>query len=75
MKKIVVGSVLALLATAGAVYAYRTVQANANRGDRPFTFVCPMTGKPLCHSACTANAKCEKADHPSCCTKAAQASP
>jgi hypothetical protein len=75
MKKILVGGALALLVSAGAVYAYRTVQANANRGDRPFTFVCPISGKPICQHACPADAKCDKADHPSCCQKAAQASP
>ena len=75
MKKFVLGSVLALVATAGAVYAYRTVQANANRGDRPFTFICPLSGQPICHRSCPSEAKAEKAEHPGCCTKEAQANP
>lgn len=75
MKKVVLGGVLALLTTAGAVYAYKTVQANANRGDQPFTFICPISGKPIGHHACQAGAQCEKAEHPSCCTKTPQANP
>jgi hypothetical protein len=78
MKKLILGGVLALVTTAGAVYAYRTVHYNANRGDQPFTFLCPLTGKPMCHRACPAQ-QCEKAEaaaHPSCChEKAAQAAP
>jgi len=76
MKKIVLGGVLALLTTAGAVYAYKTVQVNANRGDQPFTFICPLSGKPIGHHACQAGtAHCEKSQHPSCCSQAPQANP
>ena len=77
MKKIVLGGVLALLTTAGAVYAYRTVRVNMNRGDQPFTFICPITGQPIGHHACHAGAQqCQQGAHPSCCSKApAQATP
>ena len=80
MKKLILGGVLALLATAGGVYAYRTAQYNANHSDQPFTFLCPMTGKPICHRACPSQTQCDKTEaaaHPSCCHEkaAAQANP
>jgi hypothetical protein len=70
MKKIVLGAILAVVATAGAVYAYRTVQYNADHADQPFTFLCPLSGKPMCHPACTTEEKTEKAAYPDCCQKA-----
>jgi len=78
MKKLLLGGLIALAISATAVYAYRTVQANVDRGDRPFTFICPLTGKPMCHRSCPAkaNAACtEKAEHPSCCAHSAQPNP
>jgi hypothetical protein len=78
MKKLLLGGVIALALSATAVYAYRTVQANVDRGDRPFTFICPLTGKPMCHRSCPAKADAactEKAEHPSCCVHSAQPNP
>lgn len=77
MKKLFLVGVLALAATGSAVYAYRTVHVNADRGDRPFTFICPLTGEPMCHRACPSEApraEVEKVE-PACCKKPVQANP
>jgi hypothetical protein len=75
MKKIVLGGVLALFVTAGAVYAYRTVRATIAHGDGTIVFTCPLTGEPMCHGKCPAAAKAEKAEHPDCCKKTTEPNP
>jgi hypothetical protein len=75
MKKVVLGGLLALFVTAGAVFAFRTVRATIARGDGTIVFTCPLTGQPICHGQCPAAAKAEKAEHPACCKKAAEATP
>ena len=64
MKKLIVPSLLGLVALVGLAAAYPLAKASngAERSDCPGKVVCPLTGEEVCKDRCPLAAKGEKTD-------------
>jgi len=64
MKRLIVPSLLGLVALVGLVAAYPLAKANTNteRSDCPGKVVCPLTGEEVCRDRCPLAATAEKTD-------------
>ena len=64
MKKLVIPSLLGLVALVGLVAVYPLAKAStwAERSDCPGKVICPLTGQEVCKDRCPLTAKAEKTD-------------
>ncbi len=64
MKRLIVPSLLGLVALVGLAVAYPLAKAStkAERSDCPGKVVCPLTGEEVCRDRCPLAAKAEKTD-------------
>lgn len=64
MKRLVITSLLGLVALVGLLAAYPLAKANtkAERSDCPGKVVCPLTGEKVCKDLCPLTAKAKETD-------------